>query len=78
MRLLHLTLHGVASCRLGLCCVGGTGRRHFPAGFSGGGLRNRAVDAPLSQQRLGGYTGDCLGALEQILELFVVLWLALF
>jgi len=29
-------------------------------------------------KRLGGYTGDCLGALEQILELFVVLWLALF
>ena len=29
------------------------------------------------RHRLGGYTGDCLGALEQLLEIFVVLWLAL-
>ena len=43
----------VGSCRLGLCRIGSfTGQRCFPTGFSGGRLRNRAVDVAISTSDL--------------------------
>ena len=50
----------------------------FLLGFLVGGFVIVLLMRRYLNKRLGGYTGDCLGALEQILELFVVLWLALF
>jgi adenosylcobinamide-GDP ribazoletransferase len=69
-----LVVAGSASVVLAALLVEGV----FLLSFLVGGLVIVLLMRRYLNKRLGGYTGDCLGALEQILELFVVLWLALF
>ncbi len=70
----RLVVAGLASVVLAALLVEGI----FLLGFLVGGFVIVLLMRRYLNKRLGGYTGDCLGALEQILELFVVLWLALF
>ena len=70
----RLLFAGLASVVLAALLVEGI----FLLGFLVGGFVIVLLMRRYLNKRLGGYTGDCLGALEQILELFVVLWLALF
>ena len=70
----RLLVAGLASVVLAALLVEGI----FLLGFLVGGFVIVLLMRRYLNKRLGGYTGDCLGALEQILELFVVLWLALF
>ena len=70
----RLLIAGLASVILAAFLVEGI----FLLGLLVGGFVIVLLMRRYLNKRLGGYTGDCLGALEQILELFVVLWLALF
>jgi adenosylcobinamide-GDP ribazoletransferase len=70
----RLVVAGLASVVLAALLVEGV----FLLSFLVGGFVIVLLMRRYLNKRLGGYTGDCLGALEQILELFVVLWLALF